>query len=312
MTAPPAPAQAPERKPPSDEPLKGIVMMVGAMLLVPTLDGLAKHLSADYGTLQLVWARYFFHAAALLPFVLWRYGRRALAPQRPVLQILRGGLLLASTVLFFAAIARMPLADAVALVFVYPMAVTLLSALVLGEAVGPRRWSAVVVGFIGALIVIRPGLGVIGQGGLLALGAGGAYALYVLTTRQLAGSAPPLVTLTFTALLGCLVTTLAVPFAWRTPDALDLALMVAMGLIAAAVHFLIIRALEHASASLLAPYGYSEIVMATAIGFFVFGDFPDAWTWLGIAVIVASGLYISLRERVLRLARRTAAQSTSR
>ena len=292
---------------PDDRPLTGILMMVGAMFLVPVMDGIAKHLSADYGTLQVVWARYFFHFVFLLPFVLWRYGRAAFAPSRPVMQVLRGGLLLASTALFFAAIARMPLADAISLVFVYPMVVTLLSALILREAVGPRRWTAVIVGFLGALIVIRPGLGVIGGGGLLALAAGSGYALYILATRKLAGSAPPLVTLAFTALLGCVVTSLAVPFAWITPDATDLAWMAAMGLIAAAGHFLIIRSFEYASASLLAPYGYSEIIMATIIGFFVFGDFPDAWSWLGIAVIVASGLYISVRERALLKARRNTA-----
>ena len=291
--------QAERQRPPprGDEPLKGILMMVGAMLLVPVMDGVAKYLSAEFGTLQIVWARYFFHLLFLLPFVVWRYGLGSFAPPSLGLQVLRGGLLLISTALFFAAIARMPLADAIALVFVYPMVLTLLSALVLGEQVGPRRWAAVAVGFLGALIVIRPGLGVIGSGGMMALAAGSIYALYVLSTRKLAGSAPPLVTLTFTALLGSVVTTVTVPFDWVTPSLSELGLMAAMGLLAASGHFLIIRSLEYASASLLAPFGYTEIIMATAVGFVVFGDFPDGWTWVGIAVIAASGIYISLRER---------------
>ena len=272
-------------------------MMVTAMALIPIMDGIAKHLSDSFPTLQVVWARYFFHLILLLPFVLWRYGRGALTPPRLPLQILRGGLLLAATALFFAAIARIPLADAIALVFVYPLVVTALSALLLGETVGPRRWAAVTVGFLGAVIVIRPGFGLFDLGGLMAAAAGSLYAFYILLTRKLAGSAPPLVTLAFTALVGALVSSAAVPFAWVTPDWDALGLMVLIGLIAVIGHFLIIRAFEFAPASLLAPYGFSEIVMATLVGYVAFGDFPDTVTWLGIAVIIASGIYISLRER---------------
>ncbi|SMF44394.1 Threonine/homoserine efflux transporter RhtA [Tistlia consotensis] len=277
--------------------LAGILLLLGAMMLVPMMDGLAKHLSAHYATVQIVWARYFFHLAFLLPIVLWRYGRAVLRPNRPVAQVLRGGLLLGSTVLFFAAIRSMPLADAIALVFVYPFIVTALSPLLLGEKVGIRRWSAVLVGFAGALIVIRPGLGVFQWSALLALGGGSVYALYVMATRKLAGSNPPLVTLAYTALLGAVVMSAVAPLEWVAPRPLDWALMALMGAIAAGGHFLVIRAYECAPASLLSPYGYSEIVMATLVGFVGFGDFPDSVTWLGVAVIVASGVYIALRER---------------
>lgn len=277
--------------------VNGILLLVGAMMLVPMMDGLAKALSADYATTQVVWARYFFHLAFLLPVVLWRYGRRALLPKRPVAQILRGGLLLGSTVLFFAAIRTLPLADALALVFVYPFIVTALSPLLLGESVGIRRWSAVLVGFVGALIVIRPGLGVFQWSALLALGAGSVYALYVMATRKLAGSSPPLVTLAYTALLGAVVMSAVVVADWAPPSPRDWTLMALMGLIAAAGHFLLIKAYELAPASLLSPYGYSEMVMAVIVGLVVFGDFPDAGTWLGVAVIVGSGIYIAVRER---------------
>ena len=300
MAEPPAASDAITQSPRRDEPLRGITLMVTAMMLIPVMDGIAKHLTESFPTLQVVWARYFFHLVLLLPFVLWRYGRQALAPPRLPLQILRGGLLLGATGLFFAAIARIPLADAIALVFVYPLVVTALSALVLRESVGPRRWAAVLAGFIGALIVIRPGFGLFDIGALLAVGAGSFYALYILLTRELAGSAPPLVTLAFTALLGGLVSSAGVPFVWVTPDWPALGLMALIGIIAAGGHFLIIRSFEFAPASLLAPYGYSEIVMATLVGYIAFGDFPDHWTWTGIAVIVGSGLYISFRERRLR------------
>ncbi|MGF1609785.1 MAG: DMT family transporter [Kiloniellales bacterium] len=302
MTARPSSSATAAARPAADDsphesPLPGIALLVTAMAVVPVMDGIAKYLSASYPVSQIVWARYFFHMAILLPLVLWQYGKRGLLPRRPLAQLLRSSFLLCSTVFFFAAIALIPLADAIALVFISPLIVTACSPFVLGEQVGIRRWSAVLIGFLGALIVFRPGLGVFQLGSLLAVAAGSTYACYILATRKLSGSAPPLVTLLQTAVVGAVVMSLIVPFTWVAPAASDLALMAAMGAVAAGGHFLIIKAFERAPASLLAPYGYSEIVTATLIGYLVFGDFPDHWTWLGIAVIVAAGIYISLRER---------------
>ncbi len=281
----------------------GIALIVLFYLLVPLMDGIAKFLSADYPVVEIVWARYFFHLLILLPLVLLRHGGRALLPARPLAQLLRGGLLLASTILFFAAISEMPIADAIALVFVSPLVVTALSPFVLGEKVGPRRGAAVAVGFLGALVIIRPGLGVVQPAALLALAAGAIFGFYLLATRRLAGAAPPLVTLTYTALVGAVVMTLWVPAVWVAPTAAAGPLMIAMGALAASGHFLLIRAFEHAQATLLAPFAYVEIIGATAIGFFALGDFPDGWTWLGIAIIAASGIYISLREKRLEIHR---------
>lgn len=281
----------------SGDPVRGILLMVSAMMIVPFMDAFAKHLSGRYAVSQLVWSRFFFHFAILAPFVLYRHRLAALRPRQPVLQIVRGGFLLSATVLFFGAISVMPIANALALLFVSPMVVTALSPFVLGEEVGLRRWAAAIAGFGGALVILRPGLGVMQWGSLLAAGAGCSFAFYTLATRKLAGSAPPSVTLAYTAILGALVMSIAVVPDWITPRPADLAMMVAIGAIAAAGHFLLIRAFDHAPASLLAPYSYSEIVMATALGYVWFGDFPDGWTWTGIAVIVASGIYISMRSR---------------
>ncbi len=280
-----------------DSPARGIVLMLAAMAVVPVMDGVAKHLSASFPVLQVVWARYFFHLLILLPVVLWRHGAGALLLRNPWLQVARGGFLLGSTGLFFAAIAVMPIADALALVFVAPLVVTALSPLILGERVGLRRWTAVGVGFVGVVVIVRPGLSAFHPGMLLALGAGTVYAFYSLATRKLSGSAPPLVTLVYTALLGALVMSALVPVVWTPPGTEDLFWMVLMGALAAAGHFLVIKSFEHAEASLLAPLGYSEIVMATVVGYVAFGDFPDAWTWLGVAIVIASGVYVSLRER---------------
>lgn len=276
--------------------LAGILLMLLAMAIVPVMDAGAKYLSDHTHPLQLVWARYFFHLLILLPYMLYRFGRRSFRSARPGLQILRGCMLTAATGLFFTAIGRMPLADAIATIFIYPFIITALSPVVLGEPVGPRRWLAVAVGFAGALIIIRPTGDVLNLGVLFALGAGTVYACYALSTRKLAGVDPPLVTLTFTGLVGGVISLATLPFVWTTPALADWPVMFLMGLCAAAGHFCIISAYERTTAATLAPLGYFEIVMATLLGVVLFGEFPDMLTWLGIAIVVASGIYISLRE----------------
>ncbi|MEJ2016146.1 MAG: DMT family transporter [Limibacillus sp.] len=288
---------AAQRRGQADRPLAAIGLLLLAMMIVPFMDATAKALSERYDLVQIVWARYFFHFFLIAPLVLLRFGPRGLAPPRMTAQIVRGGLLLGSTALFFAAIARMPLADALALVFVAPLIVTALSPWLLGEQVGVRRFSAVGVGFLGVLIIIRPGLGVFDLGALLALAGGTTFAFYLLATRRLSGTSPALVTLAFTALLGALLMTLLLPWFWKTPTLTDLALMASMGLIAAVGHLCVIKAYDWGEASLLAPFGYSEIITMTLVGYIFFEDFPDSWTWIGIAVVTGSGVYISLRER---------------
>lgn len=275
----------------------GILLMLAAMAVVPIMDGFAKELSSRFSVWQIVWGRFFFHLILLLPVVLMRYGGSALLPRHPVMQVVRGGLLLVATILFFAAISIMPIADTLAIYFISPLLVTAMSPFILGEEVGFKRYTAVIVGFIGVLIIIRPGFMDIHIGVVLSLVGGVVYSLYAVTTRKLAGSAPPLVTLTFTAILGAIVMSLIVPFQWISPTATDWALMAGMGLCAACGHYLLIKAFDYAEASVLAPFSYSEIIMATVVGYVGFGDFPDTWTWTGIGVIIMSGIYVSMRER---------------
>lgn len=280
----------------AERPLAGIACMALGVSLLPLMDGIAKHLSAEFHVLQVVWARFAFHIAWLLPLLLWRLRPRELLPRHPALQLLRGGFLLGATLCFFGAISVMPLADALALLFISPMICTLLSPWVLGERVGPWRWSAVAAGFLGALVVVRPGFGVFQWASLLALSAGLCHGAYLVTTRRLAGSTSPMITLLFTALLGLLVMSLVAPVVWAPPAAGDWLLMALMGLFAASGHFLVIRSFDHAPAPIVAPIGYFEIMAATLVGYLAFGDFPDPWTWLGIAIIVGSGVVIALRE----------------
>ncbi len=277
--------------------LLGSALMLAAMTLLPIMDGLAKGLSETYPVTQVVWARYFFHFAFMVPILLARYRPRALLPRRVGLQVLRGGLLLAATWLFFFGLSVMPQATVLALFFVSPAVVTVLAPSLLGERVGRWRVVAVIVGFLGVVLILRPGAGVVGWGAAAALGSGIIHGFYMMFTRRLAGSAPPLVTLGYTAVLGAALMSLLMPLVWVPPTAQDLAVMVSLGVLAAAGHFLLIKAFDHAPANWLAPLGYAEMVTAVLYGFLAYGHLPDALTWAGIAVIVASGVWISVWER---------------
>ncbi len=285
---------------PGERPLVGIGLMAAGVCTLPLMDGTAKYLSGDFHVLQVAWARYGFHLLLLLALLAWRLRPAELVPNHPGLQVLRSGFLLGTTLCYFGAIAYLPLATVLALAFIGPVVSTALAPVALGEHIGSRRWVAVMVGFTGALIVLRPGFDVFHPASLLALGAGVFYGLYLLATRRLSGSGRPAVTLLYTAVIGVAVLTLTLPFVWRAPQATDWLLMAIMGAFGALAHFLIIRAFEHAPAAVLGPVSYVEIVMAVAIGWIAFGDFPDRWTWTGIAVIVASGVYISVREGRMR------------
>lgn len=282
----------------ADKTLRGILLVVTAVLMAPVMNGIAKELGGRYSVFEVTWGRYFFHLLLMLPFLVRQHGWKGFIPPHAGLQVFRSSLLLISTCFFFAALAMMPFADTQALSFVYPLVVTALAPFVLQEHVGLRRWIAVGVGFLGALIIIRPGFSGIDLGGsVFALAAGGFYAAYLVATRRLSRTAPPLVTLAFTALVGLAGLTVVLPFVWATPTLIDFGLMVVMGAVAAVTTYMLICAHVHAPASILAPFGYTEMIGAVSIGFLVFGDLPDSWTWVGIAVIVGSGLYISIRER---------------
>jgi len=175
--------------------------------------------------------------------------------------------------------------------------VTVLSALILRERVGPRRWAAVAVGFVGTLIIIRPGLVEVNPGSLLALAAGTLLACYFVMTRAISGQANALVTTFQTSLMGGLMLSLAVPFVWVAPDPGQWGLLLLLAAIATFGHLLIVWAYDHAEVSLLAPLAYTEIITSVAMGLFFFDDFPDGWTFAGVGVLIACALYIGMRER---------------
>ena len=282
---------------PSATPLIGIGLMLMAMAVLPGIDVIAKYMGAQ-GTpvLQIVWARLTFGAGVTLPFALRQTGWGGLMPSRPLYHGLRAGLLILATFCFFWSLKFLPIADALAIFFVQPLVVTALSPLVLREHVGPRRWIAVAVGFIGTLIIIRPSFGGMNPGSILALAAGTCLALYFLMTRRISGEQKAIVTTFHTNLLGGVITSVLVPLVWVTPKPLDWLLFVSLAIIANIGHYCIVRAYDHAEASLLAPLAYTEMVTSTILGWVFFGDFPDRFTFLGVAILIACAIYISTRE----------------
>lgn len=294
--------------PPADV-VRGMTIMALAVLLLPGLDAFAKLASASVPTGQIAWFRFVFQAVALLPLVLWRHhGWPRIARIR--LHALRGALLALATLLFFSALARMPMAEAIAIFFVEPLILTLFSAVFLGEPVGWRRVVAILVGFAGALLVIRPSYELYGTAALLPLGTALCFAGYLAMSRSLARDGDALTMQFTTGVAGAVVMSLALALgtsgglALLTPvvpsfDAL--LLLVGMGCVATVGHLLLTQAFRHAPAGLLAPFQYLEIVSATLLGYLLFDDLPDAVTVLGIAIIVGSGLYVFHRERRISL-----------
>jgi drug/metabolite transporter (DMT)-like permease len=230
-----------------------------------------------------------------VPFAM-RGGR--LRSKRPGLQILRGLGMLGSALIFMTGLVFLPVADATAIFFIVPILITGFAVIFLKETVGWRRWLAAVAGFVGVVIIIRPGTGAFQLASLLPVLAAFAWASAATITRFMSGSDGPLTTLAYSAIVGVVVLSLAAPFVVVVPSTSDLGWAIAMGLLSTGGHGLVVLAFREASASLLAPYTYGQIVWAGALGLLVFGTFPDGLTIFGALIIAGSGIYTSYRERV--------------
>ncbi|WP_108485056.1 DMT family transporter [Oceaniglobus ichthyenteri] len=301
----------------SDRPVLGILLMVGFCFTAPVMDAFAKLASDTIGVGQIVAFRFGIQALLLLPAVMF-LAQLAWPERRDWgLHILRAALIIVATGAFFSALRVMPIADAIAIFFVEPFILTLLGALFLGESIGWRRIGACAVGFVGALVIIRPSLAVFGLVAALPLVTAFCFAFYMVLTRRIARRIPPVALQFWTAVAATL---LILPILWLTHDrgfqplALTMPQGVAwiwimsVGVIASISHMMISFALKFAPAATIAPLQYLEIVAATTLGYYIFDDLPDAQTFLGIALIVASGLYVFLRERRLERAAMLAPQ----
>jgi drug/metabolite transporter (DMT)-like permease len=278
---------------------RGIACALAAWLLFAGMDAGSKLLAEHYAIIQILWVR-FLSLLAVSGWLAARHGRAGLTTRRLGLQSLRSLMLTVEIGLFIWTITVLPLADAHAILAIAPLIVTALSVPLLKERVGIRRWSAIGVASLGMLIILRPGFGVVHPMALVALLCAAMWSLYQILTRIVSRTDPPFTTLFYTALIGALALTLIGPFYWRAPDASGWALFALVAVLGASGHYLLIKALQLAPASLLQPFAYTVLVWATVVGFTVFGTLPDLLTVLGAAIIVASGLYTFARERRLR------------
>ena len=279
--------------------MKAIIFSLLGWMFLPVMDGFAKFLSDDLPILQITWARYFFTVFFTLPIMIFFFKKQLVWSDKPKLQILRGLILLSANICFFYAISIISLAKALTLAFVAPLIVTAFSPVMLGEKVGFRRWTAVVVVFTGSLVVIRPGFVELNFASLAALGTGILYGFYLIITRKLSTSDNPLLTLLMTGMVGAILVSAIIPFYWVKPSLNQWSLMAGIGVFACIGHLFLILSLKYADASKLAPLGYTEIIPNVLIGYYFFSELPDKWTYVGLLIIILSGLYISRREYIL-------------
>lgn len=281
-----------------------MIMMIIGMLFIPGIDAIAKSLAGQVSPGQIAGSRFLFQTLLLLPFVLGRHSLRV--GGMIGVHAARGFLIAFATVLFFTSLRVLPLADAISIFFVEPLLLTVLAALFLGEPIGWRRVSAILVGFAGALIIVRPSYQVFGVQALLPLGAALAFAIYLTLTRLLARHGDPVTMQFYAGIFGGLSMAIALSVGYQVeieiltpawPTSFEWAMLAGLGVIGTGAHMLVVFAFKRAPASVLAPFQYLEIISATTLGFLIFGDFPDAMTWVGIAIIVASGLYVFHREQ---------------
>lgn len=279
-------------------PSAAVIALLCSVTCFAMVDGLGKYLVGSYPVAQIAWARNFFFLLALVPLTPPRLWPLMVKTHRPWAIIGRSVLPLATTTLVIVGIRSIPLADATAILFVAPLVMTALSVPLLRERVGIHRWIAVVVGFIGVLIITRPGYGGFGLSAAILVAGACLSALYQLLTRVLRVTETPEAMTFYTALIGTLVAAIALPFDWVWPDLMGWGFLAASGLVYGLGQFLLVKAFSEAEASLLAPFLYAQIVGAAVIGYLVFDDWPDMISMLGTMIVIVAGLYVAWREQI--------------
>lgn len=278
------------------EERRGIVLFCATIFIFSLMDIVAKYLTQTYPPVQVVWARYasqFFWSALILSPKLRSY----LRTKHLGLQLVRSACLFGATLCFFTSLKYLSFAEVTAIFETAPLMITILSVVILKEIVGARRWGGVIVGFIGALIIIRPGAEVFRPVALLPIGAAAFFAGYAISTRFLGKDEPHATSFIYTTLMGTVIASLAVPFFWQTPTLPHALILGTFGMIGASGHFILIIAFSYTPASMLAPFAYLALLFNAIWGFLIFAETPDIYTWVGAAIIVGAGLYVWHRER---------------
>ncbi len=283
----------------SDNLAAGIGWMLATMCLFTSMDTVAKYLTLSFDIEQVVWARFTFHMLFLVIWLRHRLFNLFITPNWK-LQLARSACLLLTTTLFFNGLRTTPIATASTIMFLSPVLVTVLAIPLLGEQVGIRRWLGITIGFLGAMVIIRPGAngGGVEIGHLYLMGAAFSNAFYQIATRQVRATDDSMTSLLYSGLVGAILMSIIVPTQWTHPDAWGWGLFIVMGLLGAVSHFCLIRAFNSAEASAIVPFSYSSLLWATLFGFLIFDTLPDHWTLIGAALIVSSGLYIFHREQL--------------
>ena len=279
--------------------LAGILFMCGAGVLFPVMNGFAKFLGeSGYDSLQVSWARAFGHILFMLAAFVPRFGLTMLRPRRPGMQLLRSALLMISNLSFFFAIVSLPIAKAATISLTAPLVVALLAWPLLGERTTVGRLVALGVGFLGVVIVIRPGTELFQWASLFVVVSATGYALYQILTRYIAGVDSPETSAIYSSIVGAFGLILVLPFVWRTPETLrDILYFCSLGVLGALGHYCVARALHYAPANIVSPFQYMQLLGSVAVGYLFFGNFPDFLGWVGAAIIVAAGLYIGWSQR---------------
>lgn len=276
--------------------------MLATMFFFVTLDATAKYLMQFYATAQVIWGRFFFHTFLVLITIVFMHsgGRGYLLSNKPPLQIWRSILMLATNGLFFMAVKTVDLTTASSIMFLSPIVVMLLAIPLLGETVGIRRIISVIIGFVGALVIVRPGVIEfdIAMGFLLV--ATVTHALYQIYTRQIRVYDHPLTSLLYTGVVGMIVMSIIVPFYWQQPTLSHWPFFVLMGMAGCLGHFCLIRSLRIAPASVVTPFSYTTLIWATGFSYILFDELPDIWVYIGAVLIIASGFYILFREQKVK------------
>lgn len=272
--------------------------MIAGMVVLASTDAVSKHLTLSFAVIQILWVRFVVFAGVGTFMALRKNGFQGLRTKRPVAQVARAVILNLANFIFVYSLSQMPMADAHSIMAIAPLLITAASVPLLGEVVGVRRWAAIAVGFVGMLIILRPGIGVFDPVSLVPLAGACCFASYTILTKVISRDDAPETTLFYTGVIGFILMSLVVPFFWTEASPVDWFWLAVAGFGGTLAHVFIIVALHMAPASALQPFNYTMLVWATVLGFLVFGDLPDMWTVTGAGVIVASGLYAWYRERV--------------
>jgi len=285
----------------TSQPLRGVILLLAALLLFACMDTTTKFLTAYYEAPVVVAVRYLVHTLLMILLLAPGQGRRLVQTQRTGLVIVRAASLAVASLLVALALQQMPLAETTSIVFLAPVLVVFLARPVLGELIGIPGWLGAMMGFVGAVLIVRPGAGLDTSGVLYALGAAGCTVVYLLLSRALASTERTLVMLFYTALVGTIAMGLLLPWYWHgeVPTPMQLLLFLAMAAAGGLGHFLLTAAYRHAPASILAPLSYLQLVWAGVLSWLVFDHMPDRLSILGMAVIGAGGMLVALKPRLL-------------